>query len=302
MKKIILITLLTITRITAQEPTQAATKSGFGFRGLAIEAFGQYSFQPAFSASTSLANPTLGGNAQTRVEYKDAAMDGYGAGGNLVFDFLPNVSLLIGGQYKSLSKVYRDFNYEPTKTGNAVIISATSTNKAAYQYALAHLGPRIRLPIFGGEIFCGLGVGLVLPFKYTFTADYEYLKGYESISFSDANGVTTSTYPRTRNYALTVNSNIAMVGVMEFGYQYEILNRLSLAVSLNLVYGSVTNINKTSTYAYTFTDGSTSQSTQENKSSYTLAERTASPNSAGAYTNLNITDIGIRGAISVRLF
>lgn len=297
MRKGIICLSLLAWRVFAQDATVEKSRRGFALQGLSIEAFGQYSFQP-ISAASSLTDFTLGGNGQTQLNFAGSKMDGYGAGGNIVLDFLPNVSLVVGVQYKSLGAKYQDF--QDYSTGAASFVTQNLTSRISYKTWSVSMGPRFRLPLFGGEIFSGLGVGLILPFRHEFSFSADYLPGYQNYSYY--NGVSVVTAPNVKSYLRSTIYNLGIVGVVELGYQFPILSRLSFAISLHVIYGTVSNLNKTADVSYTYTDGTTSKSTVYYKDSFTVATHTNTASVTAAYSYLNITDIGIRGALSFRMF
>lgn len=297
MKKGIICLGLLAWQVVAQDVAVEKSKSGFGLKGLSLEAFGQYGFQP-LSSGSSLTDLALGGNGQTQLSFTGSKMDGYGVGGNIIFDFIPNLSVVAGVQYKSLGVKYQDF--QDYATGTASFITQNTTSKSSYKTWLVNLGPRFRFSLFGGEVFAGLGVGLVLPFRQEFSYSTDYLPGYENYSYY--NGTSVVTLPNVRSYSRSTIYNLGIAGVVELGYQFPILSRLSFALSLNVVYGTVSNLNQTAAVSYTYTDGTTSKSTVYYKDSFTVATHTNTISTTAAYNYLNITDIGIRGALSLRLF
>lgn len=184
--------------------------------------------------------------------------------------------------------------------GTSSFITQNIISRNSYKNWLVSLGLRFRFPFFSGEIFSGLGVGLILPFRQEFSYSVDYLPGYENYSYY--NGASVVTAPNVKSYSRSTIYNLGIAGVIELGYQFPILDRLSFAISLNVVYGTVSNLNKTAAQSYTYTDGNYANSTVYYKESFTVATHTNTSSITAPYNHINITDIGVRGAISFRIF
>lgn len=294
----ILITARSVAAETAEVPAVDQDKSrhgGFGFRRLSIEAYGQYTFQPQSTNGTQ-ATSSLNGNGQTQLNFVLPTMDGPGIGARIEAEFFPKVSLTIGGQYKSLGIKYKAYYSTVAGSPASTLIYSNSAEEFSYKTWMLDLGLRARTPLLWGEVYGGLGIGFIMPFQSSYVASYDFTAGY---------GTTASSIKSTKT---TKNYNLGIAGIAEIGYQYPISSRISFGISLTVIFGSVSNANKNGETSFYYGDGSTSKTTREYRKTFSIDEASAfsaannGNSSLAIYESLNITDIGIRGMISLRIF
>ncbi|MBL8032240.1 MAG: hypothetical protein JNJ69_00955 [Leptospiraceae bacterium] len=279
------------------EPGKSSTdtEKKADLRRISFEAYGQYTFQPQTTNAT-LSEYALGGNGQTQLNFVVPPMHGPAIGGRVESEFFPKVSCFIGVQYKSLVAKYQGYSTAVTGSPAATKIIANLSQDISYKYWIVDFGFRVRTPLLWGEVFAGLGGGLILPFQWSDVAIYTYESGF---------GTTAGSVKSSRT---TKNFNLGLAGLVEIGYQYPLSQRLFFSISLHVIFGSVTNAGKTSETTTYYGNDTSSRTTKEYRKSYTLDEAAnfsaASGNTASLaiYEALNITDIGIRGAISFRLY
>lgn len=275
-----------------QEPKST---SRLGLRSLSVETYGQYTFQPQTTNGT-LSDYALGGNGQTQLNYVLPTMQGPGLGAKLVAEFLPKISFFIGAEFKSLGIKYKGYSQVVTGSPAATKIIANIAQEIYYKNWMIDFGFRVKTDLLWGEVYGGIGIGIILPFQSNELITYDYLGGYGTLASS------------VKSMGTIKNFNLGVAGIAELGYQYPIANRVWLMVSLNVLFGSVSNAGKTSETTTYYGNDTSTKTTREYRKSFTLDEA-ANYNAANnnnsflaIYESLNITDIGIRGAISFRLY
>jgi hypothetical protein len=276
---------------TDQEPSK---QSRFGFRRLSLELFGQYTFQPQSTNGTQ-SESSLGGNGQTQLNFVLPAMNGPGIGGRLEAEFFPKFSFVLGAQYKALGAKYKA--YSSTALGSSTtLIYANSNEEFYYKTWMLDLGFRVKTLLLSGEIYAGAGAGIIMPFQSNNVAVYDYSTGYGT-NVSSLNSLKT-----VKNY------NLGIAGVVELGYQYPLSSRVSMGISLAIIFGSVSNANQSGETTAYYGDGSTTKITREYRKAFSIDEAAAfnsannGNSSLAIYESLNITDVGIRGMVSFRMF
>lgn len=285
----------------AEEAQDAKTEqsmeqqSRLGFRKVSIETFGQYTFQPQSTNGTQ-AESSLGGNGQTQLNFILPTMYGPGLGGKIEAEFLPKFSFVIGAQFKSLGSKYKGYYSTVAGSPAATIIYANSSEELYYKTWMLDFGFRARTPLFYGEIFGGLGLGLILPFQSNYVVSYDYAGGYG----------TTAGY--VKSLKTVKNFNLGLAGTIEIGYLLPLTSRIAFGISLTVIFGTVSNANKTSETTTYYGDGTTSKTTREYRKSFSIDEAAAfntannGVSSLAIYESLNITDVGVRGTVSFRMF
>ena len=293
--------LMTTSAVKAEVTQDAAPdqnqqqQSRFGFRRLSIEAYGQYTFQPQTTNGTQAAS-SLGGNGQTQLNFVLPTMYGPGLGGRLEAEFYPKFSFLIGTQFKSLGSKYKGYYSTVAGSPAATLIYANSSEELYYKTWMLDFGFRARTPLLWGEVYGGLGIGVIMPFQSNYSVSYDFAPGYG----------TTAGY--TKSLKTTKNFNLGIAGMIEIGYLLPLSSRISFGISLAVMFGSVSNANKTSETTTYYGDGTSSKTSREYRKSFSIDEAAAfntannGASSLAIYESLNITDVGIRGTISFRMF
>ena len=264
-------------------------------RKLSVETYGQYTFQPQTTNGT-LSDYALGGNGQSQLNYVLPTMQGPGLGARLVAEFLPKISFFAGAEFKSLGIKYKGYSQAVAGSPATTLIIANIAQEIYYKNWMINLGARAKTDLLWGEVYGGLGIGIILPFQSNELISYSYLGGYGTLASS------------VKSMGTIKNFNLGLAGIAEIGYQYPITNRVCLTISLNILFGSVSNAGKTSETTTYYGNDTSTKTTREYRKSFTLDEAatySASSNytsSLAIYESLNITDIGIRGAVSFQLY
>ena len=267
----------------------------FALRRLSIEAFGQYTFQPQTTNGTQSAS-SLGGNGQTQLNFILPTMNGPGVGGRLEAEFLPKFSFLVGAQSKSLDSKYKAYSSTAVGSPATTLIYVNSAEGLSYRTWMLDIGFRARTDFLWGEMYGGLGMGIIMPFQSNYAVTYDYATGYG----------TTASY--VKSVKTVKNFNLGVAGIIEIGYLLPLTSRASFGISLTVIFGSVSNANKTSETTTYYGDGTSSKTTREYRKSFSIDEATAfntasnGLSSLAIYESLNITDVGIRGTIAFRMF
>jgi len=215
-----------------------------------------------FSVSTNDAIYMLDGALATDTNasvqnYKAMDLSGLGFGFLFGYEFVPNLSVTLGFNYKSYSS--SDFSIENDFGTSVGTLNLNFLTKSI----TFDLGLRTRVAIFGGYIFTAGGLLLSLP------TDYLMITEYSGVEFSSTNQDLSK-----GEGVISFNSGIGLFG--EVGYQFLISSSLYVNLSVKTSIFALNNIGKTTVNKFFDTAGSLkSKSTVLYKESFSQDEVTA---------------------------